>query len=206
MPVLCKDFLDIQAIIECGFTLKRICDIIKAYSYNWILCNQAMLKFLQNHRKKSFDIRKITNTVISHDRLLAIFHHTFYLIVLEIIPRPDIDSKLKPLTKLTSSGRSIEFKDILPWNIFQMIMKTILVSLGIVISYAIKQGISLRLMESQWEKMLTWLPTWKAKSLYRVGTFLPTWFFCATSKIQNYQHKTGEKPLYPSKYVLTTCF
>ena len=108
-----------------------------------------MLKFLQNHRKKSFDIRKITNTVISHDRLLAIFHHTFYLIVLEIIPRPDIDSKLKPLTKLTSSSRSIEFKDILPWNIFQMIMKTILVSLGIVISYAIKQGISLRLMESQ---------------------------------------------------------
>ena len=54
--------------------------------------------------------------------------------------------------------------------------------------------------------MPTWLPTWKAKSLYHVGTFLPTWFFSATSKVQNYQNKTGEKSLYPSKYVLTTCF
>ena len=50
----------------------------------------------------------------------------------------------------------------------------------------------------------TWLPTWNAKPLYRVGTFLPTWFFSATSKVQNYQNKTPEKSFYPSKYVLTT--
>ena len=46
--------------------------------------------------------------------------------------------------------------------------------------------------------------TWNAKPLYRVGTFLPTWFFSATSKVQNYQNKTPEKSFYPSKYVLTT--
>ena len=31
-PVLSKEFLDIQATIECGFTLKRVRDIIRKYS------------------------------------------------------------------------------------------------------------------------------------------------------------------------------
>ena len=53
------------------------------------------------------------------------------------------DSSPNPLTKFTSSSRSTGFKDILPWNIFQMITKTILISTRIVISYARKQGILL---------------------------------------------------------------
>ena len=36
-----------------------------------------------------------------------------------------INSNLNPLTKLTSSSRSTEFKNILPWDISQMITKTI---------------------------------------------------------------------------------
>ena len=36
-----------------------------------------------------------------------------------------INSNLKPLTKFTSSSRSTEFKDILPWSISQMISKII---------------------------------------------------------------------------------
>ena len=32
MPVLAKVFLDIQATLECGFTLKRGCDMIRTYS------------------------------------------------------------------------------------------------------------------------------------------------------------------------------
>ena len=32
VPVSSKEFLDIQATIECGFTLKRGCDMITAYS------------------------------------------------------------------------------------------------------------------------------------------------------------------------------
>ena len=32
MPTLRKEFLDIQATIECGFTLKRVCDMIRRYS------------------------------------------------------------------------------------------------------------------------------------------------------------------------------
>ena len=53
------------------------------------------------------------------------------------------DSNPNPLTKFTSSSRSTGLIDILPWNIFQMITKTILISTRIVISYARKQGILL---------------------------------------------------------------
>ena len=52
-----------------------------------------------------------------------------------------INSNLNPLTKFTSSSRSTNFKDILPWNISQMITKTIPISTRIVISYVIKRGI-----------------------------------------------------------------
>ena len=53
-----------------------------------------------------------------------------------------INSNPNPLTKFTSS-RSTKFKDILPWNISQMITKTIPISTRIVISYAMKWGILL---------------------------------------------------------------
>ena len=32
-PLSSKEFLDIQATIECEFTLKRICDMIRTYSH-----------------------------------------------------------------------------------------------------------------------------------------------------------------------------
>ena len=52
-----------------------------------------------------------------------------------------INSDLNQLTKFSSSNRSTEFKDILPWNISQMITKTIPISTRMVISQAMKQGI-----------------------------------------------------------------
>ena len=48
--------------------------------------------------------------------------------------------RIDPLTKFTSSIRSTEFKYILPWNISQMIEKTILISTRIE-----------KPMESQWK-------------------------------------------------------
>ena len=54
-------------------------------------------------------------------------------------------------------------------------------------------------------QMLTWLPTWKANHCIASALFAEV-IFSATSKVQNYQSKTGEKYLYPSKYVLTTYF
>ena len=43
-----------------------------------------------------------------------------------------INSNLNPFTKLTSSSRGTEFKDIFPWNISQMITKTTPISMTIV--------------------------------------------------------------------------
>ena len=53
-----------------------------------------------------------------------------------------INSNLNQITKFTNSSRSTRFVDILPWNISQMITKTVPVSTKIVISYVMKQGIS----------------------------------------------------------------
>ena len=49
-----------------------------------------------------------------------------------------IDSNLNPITKFTSSSRGTEFKDILPWNISQLIPKTVPINTRIVICYAMK--------------------------------------------------------------------
>ena len=52
-----------------------------------------------------------------------------------------INLNLSPLTKFTSSSRDTEFKDILPWNISQIITKAIPISTRIAMSYAMKRGI-----------------------------------------------------------------
>ena len=52
-----------------------------------------------------------------------------------------INSNLNPITKFTSSSRSTEFKDILPWSIFLKIKKTIPVSMRKVKGYTMKRGI-----------------------------------------------------------------
>ena len=53
-----------------------------------------------------------------------------------------INSNLSPGTNFTISSRSTKFEDILPWNIFQMIMKTVSISTRIVKIYAMKRDIS----------------------------------------------------------------
>ena len=52
-----------------------------------------------------------------------------------------INSNLNPITKFTSSNRSTEFRDILPWDISQMITETIPISMRIIISHTMKWGI-----------------------------------------------------------------
>ena len=44
-------------------------------------------------------------------------------------------------------------------------------------------------------QMPTWLPTWKAKSLYHVGTFLTTWFFLPLQKFKTIKIKLEKNPL-----------
>ena len=59
------------------------------------------------------------------------------------------NSNLNPLTKLTSSSRNTEFKDILPQEVSQIITKTVHISTRIVISNAMKHP-NLNMMDSQW--------------------------------------------------------
>ena len=75
-----------------------------------------------------------------------------------------INSNLNPLTKFTSSNRSTNFKDILPWNISQMITKIISISTRIVISYAMKRGISLWIwwiVNGNWDKNMIGISQWR---------------------------------------------
>ena len=75
-----------------------------------------------------------------------------------------INSNLNPLTKFTSSSRSTDLKDILPWNISQMITKTIPISTRIVISYAIKRGILFWVYwkaNENWDNNMIRISQWK---------------------------------------------
>ena len=54
-PASSKEFLDIQATIECGFTLKRVCDRIRTYSYilHYFIFSK-IIWFKYNWKKLSF--------------------------------------------------------------------------------------------------------------------------------------------------------
>ena len=75
-----------------------------------------------------------------------------------------INSNLNTLTKFTRSRRSTELKHILPWNISQMIMKTIAITMRIVISYVMKQGIPLWILwkvNRYWDKNMMRNSQWR---------------------------------------------
>ena len=68
VPALRKEFLDIQATIECGFTLKGICDR-RIYSY---------VDHLQNSQQKIeaqiyFNITFLTNFILNESVSLKLF-------------------------------------------------------------------------------------------------------------------------------------
>ena len=75
-----------------------------------------------------------------------------------------INSNLNPLTKFTSSSISTKFKDILQLNVSQMIMKTISISMRIVISYAMKWGAPLRIwwkVNGNWDNNMIRIAQWR---------------------------------------------
>ena len=75
-----------------------------------------------------------------------------------------INSNLNPLLKFTSSSKSTKFKDILPWNISQTIMKTIPMSTRTIISYAMKRAIPFwvcRKVNGNWDKNMIRISKWR---------------------------------------------
>ena len=91
-----------------------------------------------------------------------------------IFPMRDIyiNSNLNLLTKFTSSSRSTKFKDILPWNISQMITKTIPVSMRIVISHTMKRSTLFWVywkVNGNWDNDMIRISQWR-ESHYRTNT------------------------------------
>ena len=87
-----------------------------------------------------------------------------------------INSNLKPLTKFPSSSRSTELKSNPPWNISQMITKTILFSKRIVISYTTKHAILLWIwwkVNGNWQNNMIRISQWR-ESLCRKNTSIRT--------------------------------
>ena len=75
-----------------------------------------------------------------------------------------INSNLNPLARFARSSRSTKLKDILPWNVSQMITKTIPISMRIVISYAMKQGITLLIwwkVNGNWDNNTIRISQWR---------------------------------------------
>ena len=75
-----------------------------------------------------------------------------------------INSNLNSLAKFTGSSRSIEFKDIVLWNISQMITKTVSISMQTVISHAMKQDILLWIwwkVNGNWENNMIRMCQWR---------------------------------------------
>ena len=74
MPALCKEFLDIQETIECGFTLKNLRELTRIYSqmhctdkYLWLGLRDINEKYLKKNCCKitasSMESNKITGFV-----------------------------------------------------------------------------------------------------------------------------------------------
>ena len=74
-----------------------------------------------------------------------------------------INSSPNPLRKFTSSSRSTEFKDILPWSISQIITKIILINTRIVKSNAMKQDIPLWIWKvyGNWDNNMIKIFRWR---------------------------------------------
>ena len=75
-----------------------------------------------------------------------------------------INSNLHPLTNFTSSSRSTEFKDILPWYISQIITKIMPISTRVVIRYAMKQSIPFwvsQKVNGNWDNNLIRISNWE---------------------------------------------
>ena len=83
-----------------------------------------------------------------------------------------INSNLNPLAKFFTSRRSFEFKDILLWNISQVITKTIPISTRIVIRNVMKQEILFWVywkVNRNWNKNMIRISQWR-ESHSRINT------------------------------------
>ena len=61
-PASSKEFLDIQATVECGFTLKLVRDMIKSYNQDYSELHYRF-QILENRNRNTVKDNKIENNV-----------------------------------------------------------------------------------------------------------------------------------------------
>ena len=142
--ILCS----LRLVLE-GKTGKKIPESSRLEFLEKFLANNFALSYVKDNTFGPFNRRGIA--VLSLFRtLLAIrqksrepsfWERMDYLVLVAYASLAE--PNLNPLKKFTSSNRSTEFKDISPWNISQMMTKTIPISTRIVISYTMKRDIPL---------------------------------------------------------------
>ena len=87
-----------------------------------------------------------------------------------------INSNPDPLTKLSSSSRSTEFNEILPWNVSQIFAKAVLISARTAISCTMKIGIPFcvwKKADGNWDNNMIFLRIFQWKGSYcRANTWI----------------------------------
>ena len=81
-----------------------------------------------------------------------------------------IDSNLNSLPKFTISSRSTELKDTLPWNISQIITKTVTINTGIIINCAMKWDIIFWVywkVDGNWDNSMIRVSQWRESDCWR---------------------------------------
>ena len=82
VPALSKEFLDIQATIECGFTLKRICDMTRTYSQWQSIFKILLLLLLQQNFVSGSNLELMYLSLIVNIRSNLVHLLDFQLLVL----------------------------------------------------------------------------------------------------------------------------
>ena len=100
--VLSKEFLDIQAHIECRFTLKRVCDMIITYS-QWLFCQIfSMAAFSGFHY---IWLKKIFRSKVC---IILLFSFLMYICYLHLLHGPqqgDCNKKKKKIQTTVGTTR-----------------------------------------------------------------------------------------------------
>ena len=121
----------------------------KILGSDWLFCFISICRFGINLSKLYFRFKRFILLVQSRKLIFMSYEGSINSWKPWIWVKLDFIFKMRdiyincnpnPLTKFTSSNRSTDFKDILPWNISQMNTKTTSISTTIIISYPMKQG------------------------------------------------------------------
>ena len=95
-PASSKEFLDIQATTERGFTLKRIRDMTRTYGFQWsIIAGLNYNNVKEKELKKLLKFKRVDTDFSSHQRYWENFEQENNLIALNVLFVPRNSEEIK---------------------------------------------------------------------------------------------------------------